>query len=228
MLDRPDGKNSKALARLQEYIREGGFEAGDRLPPERQLIEELGMSRSSLRHALEALERSGAIWRHVGKGTFIGQRGVDAVGTLDGLADLGRQMTPLRMMQARLCIEPALAREAAIHATAETMAAIRQTTERARAAGSWAEYEAQDDRFHRAVAEATDNALLLSFFDQLNRVRRTVAWGSVERSSTRPPPDHSSFSEHEAVLQAISERAPDRAWQAMHGHLKSVSARLFP
>jgi DNA-binding FadR family transcriptional regulator len=134
----------------------------------------------------------------------------------------------MRMMQARLCIEPALAREAAVHATAEAMAAISATTKRARAAASWAEYEAQDDLFHRAVAEASDNALLLSFFDQLNRVRRGVTWGAVERRNARPPADHSSFGEHEAVLDAIVARAPDRAQRAMRDHLKSVSARLFP
>ena len=227
MLDRLDTRKPQALARLRQYIREGGFDRGDRLPPERQLIEHLGMSRSTLRQALEALERSGAIWRHVGKGTFVGD-GTGALTEPDGLAELGRQLTPMRMMQARLCIEPALAREAAVHATAEAMAAIAATTRRARAAASWAEYEAQDDLFHRAVAEASDNALLLSFFDQLNRVRRGVTWGEVERRNARPPADHSSFGEHEAVLDAIVARAPDRAQRAMRDHLKSVSARLFP
>lgn len=225
MQDRVETRNAEALARLRNYIRDGKYRPGDRIPPERQLMERLDMSRATLRHALETLERSGEIWRHVGKGTFVGDGA--AAGT-DALADLGRQLTPMRMMHARLCLEPALAREAAIHATGEAMTAISGMARRARAAATWAEYEAQDDQFHRAIAEASDNVLLLSFFDQLNRVRRAVTWSSVERRNVKPPEDHSSFDEHEAILQAIAERDPDSAWTAMRDHLKSVSARLFP
>ena len=51
--------------------------------------------------------------------------------------------------------------------------------ERAHAASNWQDYETQDDIFHRTIAEASDNLLLLSLFDQLNVVRRAVAWGNV-------------------------------------------------
>ena len=60
-----------AITALQDFIREGSYRPGDRLPPERELIVSLGISRNTLRRGLEALERDGAIWRHVGKGTFI-------------------------------------------------------------------------------------------------------------------------------------------------------------
>lgn len=228
MADEIDTRKPDALARVRDYIRDGGYGPGDRLPPERQLIEQLELPRGALRQALETLERSGSIWRHVGKGTFIGDRAPTLAEEADTLINMGRQLTPLRMMQSRLCLEPALAREAAIHATAEAMAVIDQTLKRARAAASWAEYETQDDNFHRAVAEATDNVLLLSFFDQLNRARRAVTWASVERRNVRPPADHSSFDEHDEIVRAITDRDPERASTAMREHLRSVSARLFP
>ncbi len=200
MLHQLDRGGSDALERLRALIADGGYAPGDRLPPERELIERLGIGRAALRRALDQLERSGAIWRHVGKGTFI-------AGSEEATGDIARQMTPMRMMQARLCIEPALAREAAIHATAEAMAGIERILDRSEAAASWAEYEAQDDAFHRAVAEACDNALLVAAFDQLNRVRRAVAWGAVSRKSTKPPADHSSFAEHRDIASAPSARA---------------------
>lgn len=221
MLNQVDRGGTDALERLRELIAEGGYASGDRLPPERQLIQRLGIGRAALRRALDQLERSGAIWRHVGKGTFIAG-GEEAVG------DLARQMTPMRMMQARLCIEPALAREAAIHATAEAMAAMDRILGRTEAAASWAEYEAQDDAFHRTVAEAGDNALLVALFDQLNGVRRAVAWGAVRRTNAKPPADHSSFAEHRRISAAIADRDAEAAWTGMRDHLKSVSARLFP
>jgi DNA-binding FadR family transcriptional regulator len=221
MLQQIDRGGSETLERVRVFIAEGGYSPGDRLPPERQLIEELGVGRAALRRALDQLERSGAIWRHVGKGTFI-------AGGEEDVGDLARQMTPMRMMQARLCIEPALAREAAIHATAEAMARLGRVVDRSENASSWAEYEAQDDAFHRAVGEAGDNALLVALFDQLNRVRRAVTWGAVSRRTSKPPDDHSSFEEHRRIVSAIASRDADAAWMAMREHLKSVSARLFP
>ena len=228
MQDRVDSKSADALSRLQALLQDGDYAEGDRIPAERQLMEQLGLSRATLRQALEALERSGAIWRHVGKGTFVGYRPDALTQEIDTLTDLGRQLTPLRMMHARQCLEPALAREAAVHATADAMAAIERTIKRAKAAATWAEYEAQDDAFHRAIAEASDNVLLLSFFDQLNRARRAVAWGSVVRRNSKPPADHSSFAEHEAIHRAIADRSAERAWPEMRDHLKSVADRLFP
>jgi DNA-binding FadR family transcriptional regulator len=213
------------VAAVRAFIAEGAYAPGDRLPPERELIGSLGLSRASLRKALDALEREGAIWRHVGKGTFVAGP-ADAAGA-GGLGEIGQQITPVRMMRARLCIEPAVAREAAINASAEAVARIDRAKDAAARAESWAEYERQDDRFHRAVAEAADNILLLALFDQLNHVQRAVAWETVVRKSTRPPQGHSSFSEHEAIVAAVAARDPAGAQEAMRRHIGSVSARLF-
>ena len=136
-------------------------------------------------------------------------------------------MTPVRTMRARLCIEPAIAREAAINASGEAITRILHVMDRAISAPTWDAYEKQDDLFHRAIAEASDNILLLALFDQLNQVRRAVAWGSVIRSSERPPQHHSSFDEHERIASAIENRDPVAAQEAMRKHIQSVSKRLF-
>ena len=112
--------NSNSSAeRLRNFIVDGGYEAGSKLPAERELTESLAMTRTELRKALGALEREGALWRHVGKGTFVSD--VDSTQTDDVLIDLGRKLTPYRMMRARLVIEPAIAREAAVNATGESI-----------------------------------------------------------------------------------------------------------
>lgn len=213
------------VVRLRSYISEGGFGQGVRLPPERHLTDELGMSRSTLRRALDALERDGLIWRHVGKGTFVADG--TKTDTANASVELGRQLTPFRMMRARMAIEPAIAREAAVNASGDTLRRMRQALDRSRAAATWETYEAEDDIFHRTVAEASDNLLLLALFDQLNEVRRAVAWGNVERRTVRPSPDHPSFAQHDAIAETISGRDPHAAYEAMRTHLRSVSARLF-
>ncbi len=215
-----DGRNG-ALAAVRMFIASGGYSPGDRLPSERELASNLQLTRARLRSCLDELEREGRIWRHVGKGTFLSAEASDK------LAELGRRVTPVQMMRARATLEPALAYEAAVNASGEAMEWIAECRASAEQAASWDDYEASDDRFHRAVAEATGNVLLLSLFDRLNQVRRQVAWNTVIRGSSRPPADHSSFAEHSLVAEEIAARNPGAARSAMQDHLNSVAARLF-
>lgn len=214
-----------AIAALRDLMNVGKLQPGDRLPPERELTSRLSVTRTTLRKALEEMERSGEIWRHVGKGTFVAA-GVARSAALD-LAHLSQTVTPMHMMRARLSLEPAIAREAAINASGDKLGAIRAAHQRAIDAESWDLYEAADDAMHRAIADATSNQLLLALFDQLNQVRRSVAWDVVIRSSDRPPSAHGSFAQHERIVHAIETRDAADAHEAMRVHLGSVSGRLF-
>lgn len=229
MLDNfvPPPESRGTLAELRNFISESGLKPGERLPAERELTAELGVTRSTLRKALDALEREGTIWRHVGKGTFVAATAYDLDQMTRSPVELGKQLTPFRMMRARLAIEPAIAREAAVNASGDVIARLHATMDRMRAASNWKQYENQDDMFHREVAEASDNLLLLSIFDQLNMVRRAVAWGAVKRQSVSPPEDHASFKEHEDIILAITNRDTAAAYEAMRRHLRSVAERLF-
>jgi DNA-binding FadR family transcriptional regulator len=231
MLNRPDQPERDVAAdRLRELVLDEQYAPGDRLPPERDLIELIGVGRSALRRGLDHLEREGLIWRHVGKGTFVanGAANTNAIqGGSDPFVGIGTQLTPFRLMRARITIEPAIAREATVNASRDAVAQIRGALERGRAAASWAEYERQDDLFHRAVAEAADNALLLVLFDGLNRVRRDISMGAVTRDTSRPPADHPSFAQHDEIAEAIENREPEQANKAMRRHLQSVASRLF-
>ncbi|AXS42735.1 FCD domain-containing protein [Breoghania sp. L-A4] len=229
MLTRPESsERENAIAAMRAFIESSAYGPGDRLPAERELIGHLQISRTTLRKALDALEREGVIWRHVGKGTFVSGHSQDnGLGTIGSLAGIAQQLTPVRMMRARLCIEPAIAGEAAVNASKEAVTRVKLAMDRARRAQSWADYETQDDLFHRSVAEASDNILLISLFEQLNRVRRAVAVSTVIRNTDRPPEGHSSFLEHERIVAAITDRDSKAAYDAMRRHIGSVSARLF-
>ena len=220
-----DQRTDDTLQQLRKFIADGNYAPGDRLPPERHLISALGVTRAALRKSLDELESEGIIWRHVGKGTFITTP--QTVATVPGVAELSQQVTPIQMMRARLALEPAICREAAINASGEAVHKIGLARDRAAAATDWDSYEADDDRFHRSLADATGNVLLLSLFDHLNQVRRAVAWRQVIRHTDRPPSTHTSFAEHDEILAAIEQRDPNRAQHAMQTHLNSVSKRLF-
>ena len=208
---------------IRRYISDGGFVHNDRLPPERELCRELGVSRADLRKGLAVLEADGLIWRHVGRGTFIGARPVH---NLADVAFLGKLANPAQVLDARIAIEPELARLAAIHAVRADIEAIRGCSRRARAAADWRGYEAWDSNLHLAVAKATHNKLLVFLFETLNVVRRSIVWGQ-KRTGQRPPPDHPSFEQHDAIADAIEARNPAAAAELMRHHLSSVRDRVL-
>ena len=219
--------NEGALVQLRAYVAQGEFSINQRLPPERELCEQLGLARSELRKAFAVLESEGTIWRHVGKGTFVGS-GHGEGSDLQSIASIAKRTTPQQVMHARIVLEPQLAREAALHATAEHMEQLHENCTRARVAESWRQYETLDNRFHSLISQATQNMPLIAMYDQLNALRRTVVWGRLRRRHEHPPVDHHSFGEHEAILKAIGNRDTDLSVQAMKVHLRSVHDSLFP
>jgi DNA-binding FadR family transcriptional regulator len=212
-----------ALATLRNFLFEQKLALNGRLPAERQLCREIGLSRSQLRKALAVLEAEGQIWRHVGRGTFIGPRPVI---NLNDVEFLTNQTSPTEVMEARLAVEPQLARLASLHGTASNFAEIRRCNRRCRAAREWRVYEAWDNNFHQAIASATYNKVLISLFDTLNIVRRSTVWGQL-RSTKLPPADHDSFNEHDAIYEAITGRNPDQAAECMRIHLRTVRNRVL-
>jgi len=216
-----------SLIQLRAYIAQGDFALNDKLPPERDLCEELGIARSELRKAFAVLESEGAIWRHVGRGTFVAN-GQGHGADFQSISGIAKRTTPQQVMYARLVLEPQLAREAAMHATAEHVEQLHDICAQARMASTWRQYETLDNRFHSLVTEATQNTPLIAMYDQLNALRRTVVWGRLRRRGERPPDDHHSFDEHETILVAIHERDTEGAQRGMRLHLCSVRDSLFP
>ncbi|MFY0692544.1 MAG: FadR family transcriptional regulator [Paracoccaceae bacterium] len=219
----PNGANA-ALIQLRAWLAQENVKSESRLPPERELCATLGVSRGELRKALDILESEGRVWRQVGKGTFVGIRPVDEIATL---ASVASSSSPAEVMRARLSIESVLAAEAALNATQAHLDQIKLCATAARQSTSWREYETSDNRFHRAVAEASDNQVLLALFDLLNTIRRTVVWSRGRARTEAPAADHHSFAEHDRVYNAIANRDPEGARRAMFDHLNSVQSELM-
>jgi GntR family transcriptional regulator, transcriptional repressor for pyruvate dehydrogenase complex len=219
-----ESENSGVLVRLRAYLAQAQLGGIERLPPERELATALGFTRGELRKALAKLATEGQVWRHVGKGTFLGARPADAA--LDAAA-MARRTNPAEVMSARLAIEPELARMAALNATLAQIADMRVNLAKSQRAATWRQYESYDGRLHRLVAEATQNSLLLGLFDTLSAVRQAVTWGRLRAHPVRPAADHHSFAEHEAIIDAIENRDMLKAAGAMRTHLRSVERNLL-
>lgn len=216
----PDPGGAPVLTLLQAYLATTPLPASGRLPAERELAEALGVSRAELRKALAALEAEGQLWRHVGKGTFLGARPLAAIGDV---AQLARTAAPGDMVRARLVLEPQLAALAAGQASAAQLAAMREAVAASRRPGlSWRAYECQDARLHREIATAAGNPLLLHLFDELAAIRRVLTWDRSRPRPDGPPPDHPSFAEHDGILAAIAQRDAAAASARMHDHIAAV------
>lgn len=215
---------SPVVTLLQGYLAQASLPADGRLPPERHLASELGLPRALLRRALEVLEADGVIWRHVGKGTFFGTRPVSSIGDV---VSLTRQADVAVVMEARLVLEPELARLAALRRGPDLGGILQATMERSRRSGlTWREYEAQDARLHREIAEAAGNVLLLQSFDQIAAVRRALTWARLRDKTRGPSADHHSFADHARIVAAILAGDPAGAAEAMRDHIGGVAARL--
>jgi DNA-binding FadR family transcriptional regulator len=212
------------LMQLRAYLAQAKLPEDGRLPPERDLACELGVTRAELRKALATLAAEGQLWRHVGRGTFVGKR---PVGAPADVATMARRTNPAEVMKARLAIEPEIARLAALNATPAHIAQMRACLTRARQSETWRQYEGWDNHFHRLVGEATQNTLLLGLLDTVSAVRRAVTWGRLRADPVRPSADHHSFQEHEAIVSAIEDRDMSGAAVAMRNHLLSVERNLL-
>lgn len=210
------------LAKLKSFLAEKNYSLHSRLPPERYLCQQLGISRTALRKALAVLESEGQIWRHVGRGTFIGSRPVE---NTNEVAFISNRTTPAEVMDTRLLIEPGLARLAALHATTADIEQMRQCIRKSKATNEWRVYEAWDNNLHRAIARAAHNRLLLSLFDTLNSVRREVVWGRPRTNKLTLA--HHSYAQHDTIVQAIANRDVDLAATCMHEHLEMVRDNLL-
>lgn len=220
--DKTDGPQGGApvLTLLNAYLAKAALPASGRLPPERALAQELGVSRAELRQALAALEEAGQLWRHVGKGTFLGPRPLAAIGDVAALA---ARSSLEEIRQARLVLEPQLAALAARHATPSQRAALREALRDGSAPGqSWRGFEGQDARLHREIAGAAGNLALLHLFDELATLRRTLTWDRQRLRPGGPPPDHPSFAEHARIVAAILAGEAEAAAAAMAGHVGHV------
>jgi DNA-binding FadR family transcriptional regulator len=212
---------------LAAWLDDSGASAGDRLPPERELCQKLGMSRGELRKALMALEAQGVVERHVGRGTFLREPPKTTPLEAPFLDRLAEITSPHDAMMARLSLEPELAGHAAIHAAPRHLVEARQLVDAMRASGDWTEYERLDAKFHELIATATGNPLLAELHRVVNAVRLSVVWARLQLPEGGPPTDYHSFAEHEEIVAALERRDRLAAHAAMRNHLKSVRATLL-
>lgn len=213
-----------ALGRLRALIEAGDVRNAGRLPPERVLAGQIGVSRRAVRHALDQLEAEGRITRQQGRGTLI----CDArAGTLDLSEQLAKLTNPVDTLEARMAIEPALARLAALRATQADFDKLFEAAEASRAATDPISYEKADAAFHRRIAVAARNPLLITIFEAVLHVASDRSWRHGRETAHCINNQARYATAHRRIAVAVSERNPAAAEEAMRAHLAMVQQQLI-
>ncbi len=206
----------RVVEHVRQLIESGGLKPGDRLRGERDLAQELGVSRPSVRSGLEALESMGVVVSRRGAGTFIAD-GPPALGRepFSLLASLHR-FTAGEMFDARLVLEVGIAGLAAQHADGEPLAAMaEEVTEMFASVEDPAAFLRHDVRFHRAVAAGCGNRVLAALMEMVAGQVYELRKDTVERARNL----RESAEMHRRIYRAIRARDADGARAAMTGHL---------
>lgn len=209
--------------RLRKYIETLLQNGEQRLPPEPKLSEVIGCSRGRLRTLLKYLEDEGVIWRHVGKGTFIGPKQVSA-----GDDTIATEISVDGIIGARLALEPQLASYAAIYATPADIVLLDQCLQGMARAETFTEWRRLDEKLHRSIALATHNVLLLMLYDTLHtQVKDILEDRFQEIFGNLSGPKETTDGEHKAIVDAIRGHNVTLAEQSMRLHLQSVRNHIF-
>jgi len=221
--ERPALNSSIALEKLRQLVRAHREDAEWQLPPERELALSMGLGRRALRRAMEVLEAEGLIWRQQGKGTFIGRHPAIQPQFLGNLAE---HTNPLEVMEARLQIEPALARLAALRCTADEIGSLERLAQKTASATDDDGMELWDSALHRRIAECARNGLLLALFDVVQRIRQEPGWRLLRAQARTPERRAVSARDHRDIVAAIARRDGAGAERAMRQHLITHGANL--
>ena len=219
------GRGASAIAgRLRQAIETGVYADGDQLPPERQLATAFNAARSTIRKALNQLEESGFVVRRVGSGTYVNYSGPLA----EPSADITDLISPLQVIDARLAIEPFMARLAALHATGRDLDSIAALLDRLdRTRDDKVAFSRLDSEFHLVLARCSRNPLLLHLYSQINEVRTHAQWAAMREAILTPEQIDAYNAQHRAIFEALRQRDPQAAAECIRAHMDKAHKDLL-
>lgn len=206
---------------IRALIQRGHFTPGSKLPAERELAQQLGVSRPSLREALIALDIESSVEIRSGSGVYVCNPPERAAKSTAAMGE-----SPTELMQARAALEGDVVMLASAHVTAEALSRLRASIEGMRAEIAQGRPPLAHDRnFHLTIAEMSGNSVMVRLVAELFDERHSPISShlSVRFENTRTW--NTAMAEHEAVYRALESRDPLAAQSAMRTHLKASEER---
>lgn len=217
-------KASDVLANeLRERILSGEYPEGTPLPPERELVVQTRMSRTTVREALRILEVQGLIRIRAGRsgGAFVQRPGQESVASSLELLIRGRQLRLASIHQTREAVEPSCARLAALHRTDSDLQRLEDTNDQVAAAESLDAFLRANVAWHIAVAEAGHNEILVGIMMALSRA---IHAATHNEGFVNAEVRDIAVRAHRSVMRAVAERDPEAAVRRMARHVHTYAA----
>lgn len=221
---------TEIVDQVLNLIKAGNVGMGDRLPSERQLAQQLNVSRSALREAMTALEVLGVVEIRPGVGIFIGpnQRPADDGSVAEKVSDLIAEVGPLEILEMRALFEPGVARLAASRRTEFDLAAmdsmVRQMEDDLEVGREAWE---PDWGFHKALAAAAHNPFAELMLDTLGQRMQSRLWKLMRAHNFESINRGRRYAQdHRAIVDAVRGGDGDAAFRAMHAHIRLIQADL--
>lgn len=207
--------------KIRTVIEQSRFAAGTRLPAERELAQQLGVSRPSLREALIALEIQGIVETRMGSGVYVCAYSQEPPSEAPPLGE-----SPSELMQARAMLEGASVTLAAARASRAGLAKVQACVDAMRndIRRGHPPIDA-DRRFHVAIAELTGNSLVARLTGELFDGRHSPISSRMSRRAESVRTWEAALEEHEAIFLALESHDPQQAAAAMSVHLKASRER---
>lgn len=214
---------TKVAEQLQAHI-VNELKPGDMLPPERELVQMFGVSRSSIRDAIRRLEAVGLLEPRQGIGTVVRDISADAMVAPVASVLLQKRKVIDELLDVRMIIEPALARRAALHASAEQIAELAAVLNRQEEKVRQGELATEEDsNFHYTIALAANNSVMLKLVHVLMDSLRELRERSLQVGGRQAK----SLAAHRRILAAIERGDAAAAEAAMCGHLLEVQKLIL-
>jgi GntR family transcriptional regulator, transcriptional repressor for pyruvate dehydrogenase complex len=202
---------------LFQAIVDGVHRYGTRLPAERALCDDYGLSRNTVRQALDLLDQYGIIKRHAGSGSVVCYRAETGTSTpermveeethLLDLGEIGEITSPLELGVVRSIIEPEIARLAVLSMTSrdiQRLNEIQREIELVNVDGE--KFATLDDALRMQIARGTHNPLLIAIYSMVNHVNRTADWATQRRKALTPGRIREYRLQNRSLCDAISNR----------------------
>ncbi|TDU14675.1 HTH-type transcriptional regulator LutR [Bacillus safensis] len=206
-------------------IQLGSFKVGDKLPSERELCEQFGVSRAPVRQALSALEMNGVIYSRQGEGVFVKNTTITTEGTLSM-----KSASPEDIVEARMHIEPLIIHFAALRATDQEIEELKQTIKKMEEETRSGVYVPEtDEQLHMGIARASHNDLFITFMSSItNAMKQQEMWRFIrDRTVTRSDYREINFQEHKMIIKALEERNASEAVTRMTDHMQNLYDRYW-
>jgi DNA-binding FadR family transcriptional regulator len=216
------------LARLiLDRCKAHDFAPTGRLPNERSLAAEFGVTRTLVRHALTVLEAEGRVSREVGRGTFLRKSPAGTRFAEDGAGHNDAEVGPGDVMAARRLIEPRVLPLVVAWATQRDFDELNRCLEGGAGAENAAQFEVWDFALHHAIVAASRNPLLLAMYDVVERARKGEIWGNLKQRNDSRERRAAYQTDHVQLVNALCARDAEEAAQVMESHLARVETHLL-